>query len=98
MAGFSLQNFIHMTSIDEFLLHGLDEDAALRAILAGTATATGKQFFAALVKNLAQALGTHGAWIDEYFEETQRLRLLALWADEKLMWQSLEFEVQGRLA
>ncbi len=52
-------------------------------------------FFAALVKNLAQALGTHGAWIDEYFEETQRLLLLAFWVEEKLLWQGLEFEVQG---
>ncbi|MGH7493087.1 MAG: hypothetical protein ACREOO_11905, partial [bacterium] len=63
-----------MTSIHEPLLHGLDEDAALRAILAGTAAATGEQFFAALVKNLAQALDKHGALVEEYFEESQRLR------------------------
>jgi hypothetical protein len=44
-----------MTSIDEPLLLGLGEDAVRRAILAGTAAVTGEQFFAALVKNLAQA-------------------------------------------
>ncbi len=84
-----------MTSIHESLLHGLDEDTALRAILAGTATATGEQFFEALVKNLAQALGTHAASIDEYSEESQRLRFLAVWADEKFLWRGLEFDVRG---
>ena len=44
-------------------------DAALRAILEGTATETGEGFFAALVQNLARALNTHGAWVTEYFAE-----------------------------
>lgn len=57
----------------------LDEDAALRAILEGTATETGERFFAALVKNLAQALNTHGAWVTEYLEESRTLRALAFW-------------------
>ncbi len=95
MASFSLQNFIHMASIHEPPFHGLDEDTALRAILAGTAAATGEPFFAALVKNLAQALDKHGALVEEYFEESQRLRLLAFWMEEKLLWQGLEYEVKG---
>jgi formate hydrogenlyase transcriptional activator len=84
-----------MISINEPLLHGLDEDAALRAILAGTAAATGEQFFTALVKNLAQVLGTYTALIEEYSEESQRLRVLAYWAEEDLAWQGLEFGVKG---
>ncbi|WP_202967299.1 sigma-54 interaction domain-containing protein [Nitrospira moscoviensis] len=53
----------------------------MRAILEGTATETGHGFFAALVQNLAKALGTHGAWVTEYFPETRRLRALAFWMD-----------------
>ena len=47
-------------------LQVLDEDVVLRTILEGTATETGERFFAALVDNLANALGTHGAWVTEY--------------------------------
>ena len=54
-------------------LQGLETDEALRAILQGTATETGHSFFAALVQNLAKALGTLGAWVTEYFPETRRL-------------------------
>jgi PAS domain S-box-containing protein len=53
----------------------------LRAILEGTATETGQQFFAALAQNLARALATHGAWVTEYFPEKRRLRALAFWMD-----------------
>lgn len=62
-------------------LQNLETDVALRAILEGTATETGQRFFAALVKNLAQVLGTHGAWVTEYFPEERRLRALAFWLD-----------------
>ena len=54
-------------------LQDLDEDAALRAIIEGTATETGERFFAALVKNLAKAMpdvrvctNCHSAGVD-YF-------------------------------
>jgi PAS domain S-box-containing protein len=57
----------------------LDEDAALRMILEGTAQATGEQFFRDLVRNLARAMGTHGAWVTEYLPETRCLRALAYW-------------------
>ncbi|MGC3975945.1 MAG: sigma 54-interacting transcriptional regulator [Nitrospira sp.] len=68
---------------DESLLplHGLEADAALRAILQGTAAETGQGFFSALVQNLAGALRTHGAWVTEYFPEKRRLRALAFWLD-----------------
>ena len=60
-------------------LQDLETDEALRAILQGTATETGHRFFSALVQSLAKALGTHGAWVTEYFPETRRLRALAFW-------------------
>jgi PAS domain S-box-containing protein len=64
-------------------LHNIDVDAALRTILEGTATETGEQFFKALVKNLAAALSTHGAWVTEYFPESRRLKALAFWMGEQ---------------
>ena len=60
-------------------LQDIDVDIALRKILEGTATETGEQFFQALVKNLASALNTHGAWVTEYFPESRRLKALAFW-------------------
>jgi len=75
-------------------LSGLEPDAALLAILEGTAAETGQGFFSALVKNLAKALGTHGAWVTEYFPETRRLRALAFWLDGQ--WVSdYEIDIAG---
>ena len=71
-------------------LAGLSIDEALRTILEGTATETGRQFFAALVQSLATALATHGAWVTEYFPEQRRLRALAFWMDGQ--WVS-DYEV-----
>jgi hypothetical protein len=62
-------------------LGGLDEEAALRTILEGTANETGEGFFAALVENLAKVLGTHGAWVTEYIRHRRRLRAFAFWMD-----------------
>ena len=44
--------------MDGLPFHDLDVDVSLRSILEGTATETGERFFAALVQNLAKALGT----------------------------------------
>ena len=65
-----------MAEHDHRPLAGLNEEAALRTLLEGTAAETGTRFFAALVENLAKALGTHGAWVTEYFPQTRRLRAL----------------------
>jgi PAS domain S-box-containing protein len=75
-------------------LQDLDTDEALRAILQGTATETGHGFFAALVRNLAKALGTHGAWVTEYFPETRRLRALAFWMDGQWV-KDYEVDIAG---
>jgi PAS domain S-box-containing protein len=75
-------------------LHNLDEDAALRIILEGTATETGERFFSALVQNLAKALNTQGAWVTEYIEETRRLRTLAAWMNGRFL-SDYEYEITG---
>lgn len=75
-------------------LQDLEIDVALRAILEGTATETGQRFFEALVQNLAKALGTHGAWVTEYFPETRRLRALAFWMDGEWV-KDYEVDIAG---
>ncbi len=59
----------------------LDEQAVLRAVVEGTSTDTGEEFFRALVRNLATALEVHGAWVTEYLAEQNRLRSRAFWLD-----------------
>ncbi|MEJ2236427.1 MAG: PAS domain S-box protein, partial [Syntrophobacterales bacterium] len=83
-----------MTTSDQLPLRGLDEDAALRTILEGTATETGEKFFAALVENLARALSTQGAWVTEYIEETRRLRSLAAWMGGRFL-SDYEYDIIG---
>ncbi len=56
-----------------------DENAALEAIVLGTASETGEQFFQALVRNLAEALGTAGAWVTEYFPDRRTLKPHSFW-------------------
>jgi PAS domain S-box-containing protein len=75
-------------------LRGLDEGAALRSILEGTANETGERFFTALVENLAKALNTHGAWVTEYIQECRRLRALAFWMDGQWI-QNYEIDIAG---
>ncbi|MFQ5542447.1 MAG: sigma 54-interacting transcriptional regulator, partial [Candidatus Binatia bacterium] len=73
---------------------GLDEEAALRSILEGTATETGERFFVALVENLAKALNTHGAWVTEYSRECRRLRALAFWLGGQWI-HDYEYDITG---
>ncbi|MGD2075108.1 MAG: sigma 54-interacting transcriptional regulator [Gammaproteobacteria bacterium] len=70
------------------------EDAALRRVLEGTAAETGEGFFAALVQNLAHAMGASGAWVTEYLEDARRLRALAFWLDGKLV-EHYEYDIDG---
>ncbi|MGZ6028983.1 MAG: sigma 54-interacting transcriptional regulator [Myxococcaceae bacterium] len=46
-------------------------------MFAGTASEVGDGFFRALVENLARALGTHGAWVTEFFPRERVLRARA---------------------
>ena len=71
-----------------------DEDAALRAIVEGTATDTGEAFFAALVQNLARALGVQGAWVTEYLPSARRLRAFAFWLGGRWV-PEYEYDVAG---
>ncbi|MDX1639504.1 MAG: sigma 54-interacting transcriptional regulator, partial [Balneolaceae bacterium] len=66
----------------------------LRSILEGTAAHTGKSFFRALVRELATALHTKGAWVTEYLEEKRRLRALAFWMSDHFV-EEYEYAIRG---
>jgi PAS domain S-box-containing protein len=72
----------------------VDEQAALRAIVEGTAGETGEAFYGALVESLARTLGTCGAWVTEYDEEHRRMRALAFWLGGQRL-DGLEYDIQG---
>jgi len=55
----------------------IDEEAALRDVVVGTASGTGEEFYRALVENLVRTLDTRGAWVTVYDAENEYLRSLA---------------------
>lgn len=58
---------------------GMDELKLLKAIDEITASHIGEEFFRELVRNLAIALNTKGAWVTEYDRKRNRLRALSFW-------------------
>jgi PAS domain S-box-containing protein len=72
----------------------MPEDAALRLVVEGTVSETGGDFFRALVRNLAQALGTTGAWVTEYLPQEKKLRALAMWLEGEFI-ESYEYFIAG---
>jgi len=56
---------------------------ALKQIIETTSQFTGKEFFKALVKHLAEILDVHGVWVTEYLEEKNKLNALAFWLNGK---------------
>src|SRR6516165_3162189 len=89
-----LRRVIRMADTDRMPLLDLDEDAALRTILEGTATQTGERFFYALVENLAKALNTHGAMVTRYRPEKRQLQAYAFWMDGKWL-RDFVFDIAG---
>ena len=72
-----------MQSRSKILFDNREENSAIRAIFEGTSSATGADFFAALVKNLSTILETRGAWITEYNEETRFLHAKSFWYNDR---------------
>jgi PAS domain S-box-containing protein len=70
------------------------DDSLLQTIMDGTASETGSRFFRALVKNLSQALGTHGAWVTEYQAESRQLHALAFWLGDDYV-EHYEYDITG---
>ena len=76
------------------LTRAVSVEAALRLVVEGTASETGTEFFRALVKNLAAAMDTAGAWVTEYLPESQRLRAYAFWLDGRFV-EGFEYNIAG---
>jgi hypothetical protein len=72
----------------------LAEATLLRQIMEGPARDTGEAFFRSLVQNLAQALGTFGAWVTDYLPEARRLRARAFWLGKRWIDQ-YEYDIAG---
>lgn len=72
----------------------LDVEAALRLVVAGTASETGAEFFRALAKNLALALGTQGAWVTQYLPAERKLRALGMWLQGGFV-EHFEYAIEG---
>ena len=71
-----------------------NEDAVLRMLVEGTARATGTEFFQVLVKNLAKALDTNGAWVTEYIPERHLFHVIAFWLGGQML-TDFEMEIEG---
>jgi PAS domain S-box-containing protein len=71
-----------------------EEIAALRAIVEGTARATGEAFFQSLVRHLASAIGVGYAFVAEFAGVTTRVRTIAYWGPGGLQ-PNIEFELDG---
>jgi PAS domain S-box-containing protein len=72
----------------------LNEAEALRLVVEGTSAVTGVEFFRALARNLARALGTVGAWVTEYLPEQHRLRALGMWLEGRFV-DHFEYDTSG---
>ncbi len=70
-----------------------DELAALRSIVEGTANAVGDDFFRELVRNLAEALGVHHAFLSEFIPP-QRIRTIAFWSNGAIV-DNIEYDLPG---
>src|SRR5262249_24112072 len=71
-----------------------DEYRLLRALLECTSRETGQQFFQALVRSVAAALGTHSAWITELLPSPRRLRSIAMWLGTDF-YPEYEYALEG---
>ena len=69
-------------------------DRILKNIMEGTVGETGEDFFAALVKNLAQSMDVSAAWVTEYVAEYRHLKSLAFWLNGELV-PEMDISVEG---
>jgi len=66
---------------------------ALRAIVEGTASTTGDEYFQQLVKHLAAAVGTHHAFVSEFISP-RSIRTLAFWSKDRIV-PNVEYDLPG---
>jgi PAS domain S-box-containing protein len=71
-----------------------DDLRALRAVVEGTATGTGQEFFRSLVRHVAEAMGVSHAVVAEFADVRTRVRTLAFWARGRIA-DNIEYEYAG---
>jgi formate hydrogenlyase transcriptional activator len=71
-----------------------EELAALVAIMAGTAEATGEAFFQSLVENLSLATGIPNAFVAVFADAKTCVRTLAFWSNGQLI-ENQSWELEG---
>jgi PAS domain S-box-containing protein len=71
-----------------------DDLEILRAIVEGAAGSTGEEFFQALVRHLASAIGVPFAAISEFADVNTRVRTLAFWARGQIQ-DNFEYDLPG---
>jgi PAS domain S-box-containing protein len=79
------------------LTHAITDDAelaALRAIVEGTAQATGAEFFNLLVRHLAAAIDVEHAFVAEFAGSKTRVRTLAFWSKGEII-PNVEYDLDG---
>ncbi len=72
----------------------IEENEAILAILEGTSSEIGHDFFLSIVKNLSAVLNTYGAWITEFHEDKMTMRTKALFLGDKWV-DNFEYSVVG---
>ena len=88
-----------LEAVNQELQHQVAErqqiEETLRAIVVGTSSVTGKDFFPILVENLANALKVNYVVVSESLAASaQSLRSLAVWAGDQLV-ENIEYELMG---
>jgi formate hydrogenlyase transcriptional activator len=71
-----------------------DDISALCAIVEGTASSTGEEFFQNLVRQVAAAIDVRYAFVAEFAEVNTRARTLAYWARDHIQ-DNVEWELAG---
>jgi adenylate cyclase len=70
-------------------------EEALQLIVEGTASKTGREFFRACVRNLAEILGASYTLVTEYgYVEKNRVRTLSFWSHNNFV-QNIEYDLKG---
>ncbi len=75
-------------------LASAEEEQVLAKLLEGVSDAVGEEFFRALVKNLAEALGTYCALVTEFDRDNRHARALAFWTTEG-WYEGYEYTIAG---
>src|SRR5215475_3513781 len=69
-------------------------ETLIRHLLEGTSSKTGEEFFVALVRAAAQALGVTGVWVTEYMRERRVLRSICFWMNGDYI-KDFEYKLDG---